>query len=54
MKQKMSEDRSERIKNKHIAMLIRDEEIPKNVKQAKDEWKDAVEDEMKSMEKHKV
>lgn len=46
--------RSERIKNKHIAMLIRDEEIPKNVKQAKDEWKDAVEDEMKSMEKHKV
>lgn len=51
--------RSERIRDKQSAMLILDEEIPKNIREAQKSdcwkyWKQAVEDELTSIKKHKV
>lgn len=51
--------RSERISNQQSAMLIMDEEIPKNIKEAKKSnnwkyWRQAVKDELTSMEEHEV
>ncbi|EZA59730.1 Copia protein, partial [Ooceraea biroi] len=51
--------RSERIKNQQAAMLSMDEEIPKNMKEAKESnyskyWKQAIDKELASMKKHEV
>jgi len=51
--------RSEKIKNQHLAMLVRDEEIPKTIREAKESndwecWRRAINEELKSMEEHEV
>jgi len=51
--------RSERIKNRQSVMLVKDNEIPKNIEDAKKSidwqyWKQAVKEELTSMEKHKI
>lgn len=53
------EIRSERIKNKHSAMMITDEEIPRNAEEAKQsenwkKWKQAMDEEMNAMREHQV
>jgi len=51
--------RSERIKNQHLAMLVKDEGIPKTIREAKESndwecWRQAMNEELKSMEEHEV
>jgi len=51
--------RSERLRNKNMAMMIIDEEIPTNIQEARksnswNEWQMAMHEEMGSMAKHKV
>lgn len=51
--------RSERIRNQQSALLITDDEIPKNIDKAMESsdwklWKDAIKEELTSLDRHKI